>query len=49
MSIIKNVTKLNSHQVKIKKQFNLYLIRKDMGPVPNAVGKQVCKKEQKSK
>ena len=36
MSVSKIITKSNSHQIKTKtKQFNLYFIRKDMGPVPN--------------
>ena len=35
----KIITKSNSHQIKTKtKQFNLWFIRKDMGPVPNATG-----------
>ena len=40
MSIIKkDIIKSNSHQKKTyKKQFNLYFIKKDMGPVLNATG-----------
>ena len=39
MSVIKKSTISNSHQIQTKtKQFNLYLIGKDMEPVPNETG-----------